>query len=218
MKLIIGNKNYSSWSLRAWLTLAQADIAFEEIKIRLFVPGYKDEIARYSPAGRVPVLLDDGLTIWDTLAIGEYVAERYPEKQLWPADVKARAHARSVCAEMHSGFIALRENMPMNVTADLPGRGWNVKVQADIDRILAIWQSCRAMATDGPFLFGAFSIADAFYAPVASRFITYGVALNAEARAYIDALWNLPAMRKWIDDACAETDFLVEDEPYRFPP
>src|SRR5262245_7528058 len=173
LALVIGNKNYSSWSLRAWLVLAHAEIPFEEINVRLFVPGFKDEIAKYSPAGRVPVLLDDGLAIWDTLAIAEYLAERYPERKLWPTDTKRSARARSICAEMHSGFHALRSNMPVNITADLRGRGWNVAVQLDIERVCEIWRACRS-EHGGPFLFGAYSVADAFFAPVVSRFITYG--------------------------------------------
>jgi glutathione S-transferase len=214
LRLVIGNKNYSSWSLRAWLVLAQAEIPFEEIKLRLFVPGYKAEIAKYSPAGRVPVLLDGELTIWDTLAIAEYLAERFPERALWPADARRRARARSICAEMHSGFATLRSQMPMNVGAELKGHGWNVAVQRDIDRICDIWRACRA-ESGGPLLFGAFTIADAFFAPVTARFVTYGVALPADARAYVDAIWALPAMRRWVADARAENDFLDEDEPYR---
>jgi glutathione S-transferase len=190
-------------------------VPFEEINVRLFVPGFKDEIARYSPAGRVPVLLDEGYAVWDTLAIGEYMAERCPEKQLWPTDARRRARARSLCAEMHSGFGALRNNMPMNVTADLKGHGWSVTVQRDVDRICEIWRTCRA-ESGGPLLFGSFTIADAFFAPVVSRFLTYGVALPADARAYVDAICALPAMRRWVEGARAENDFLVEDEPYRF--
>ncbi|WP_426396105.1 glutathione S-transferase family protein [Ralstonia sp. R-29] len=219
MKLVIGNKNYSSWSLRPWLLAKQAGIPFEEIRVRLFVEGFCTEIRRYSPAGRVPVLVDGDMTVWDSLAICETLAERFPRAQLWPADPKARAHARSICAEMHSGFTNLRNNMPMNVTAVLPGMGWNVAVQRDIDRIATIWTELRQKyAAEGPFLFGHFTVADAFYAPVVSRFATYGVRLPEAAKAYADHILNLPAMQEWIDGARAEHDFLADDEPYRTAP
>jgi len=153
MKLVIGNKNYSSWSLRPWLLLRHAGIAFEEVSLRLFTKEFNGEIARYSPAGKVPALVDGDVTVWDSLAISEYVAERFPEKKLWPADVAARATARAVCAEMHSGFGNLRSQMPMNATAVLPGLGWNVAVQQDVDRIAAIWSGLRAQyGAKGPFL------------------------------------------------------------------
>ncbi|MBY4731703.1 glutathione S-transferase family protein [Cupriavidus pauculus] len=220
MKLVIGNKNYSSWSLRPWLLLRHAGIAFEEVALRLFTPDFDVEIARYSPAGKVPTLIDGDVTVWDSLSISEYVAERFPEKQLWPADAAARATARSVCAEMHSGFGNLRSQMPMNITAKLaPGIGWNVAVQGDIDRIASIWTDLRARhGAKGPFLFGAFSVADAFYAPVVSRFATYGVRLPDAAQAYADFMLALPAMQEWIAGARAERDFVVADEPYRTRP
>jgi glutathione S-transferase len=176
-------------------------------------------VARHSPAGRVPVLVDGDMNVWDSLAICETLAERFPRAQLWPADPKARAHARSICAEMHSGFTNLRNNMPMNVTAVLPGMGWNVAVQRDIDRIAAMWTELRQKyAAEGPFLFGHFTVADAFYAPVVSRFATYGVRLPEAAKAYADSILNLPAMQEWIDGARAEHDFLADDEPYRTAP
>lgn len=219
MKLVIGNKNYSSWSLRPWLLLTQAGIPFEEINVRLFHEGFAAEIARYSPAGKVPVLVDGDVTVWDSLAICEYVAERFPERQLWPADRAARAYARAICAEMHSGFGDLRSQMPMNVTAVLPGMGWNVAVQRDVDRIARIWTDARERhGAGGPFLFGQFSIADAFYAPVVSRFATYGVHLPDAAKPYADFILSLPSMQQWVEAARAERDFVAADEPYRTAP
>ena len=219
MKLVIGNKNYSSWSLRPWLLAKQAGIPFEEIRVRLLSETFAADVARHSPAGRVPVLVDGDMNVWDSLAICETLAERFPRAQLWPADPKARAHARSICAEMHSGFTNLRNNMPMNVTAVLPGMGWNVAVQRAIARIAAMWTALRQKyAAEGPFLFGHFTVADAFYAPVVSRFATYGVRLPEAAKAYADYILNLPAMQEWIDGARAEHDFLADDEPYRTAP
>lgn len=219
MKLVIGNKNYSSWSLRPWLLLRHAGIAFEEVAVRLFRPEFAAEIAKYSPAGKVPALIDDAVTVWDSLAISEYVAERFPEKQLWPADAAARAVARSICAEMHAGFFNIRNQLPMNVTAVLPGCGWNVAVQREVDRIAAIWTDLRGKhAAAGPFLFGQFSVADAFYAPVVSRFATYGIHLPDAAKSYADFILALPAMQEWIAAAREERDFLADDEPYRTEP
>jgi glutathione S-transferase len=219
MKLVIGNKNYSSWSLRPWLLLQHAGIPFEEIKVRLFVQDFAQRIAQYSAAGKVPVLIDGDITVWDTLSIAEYIAERFPARQLWPADRAARAHARSICAEMHAGFTTLRNQLPMNATAVLPGMGWNVAVQRDVDRIAQIWTDLRQRHGDGgPFLYGAFTIADAYYAPVVSRFATYGIHLPDEAKAYADFILALPAMQQWIADARAERDFVADDEPYRCGP
>ncbi|WP_019451125.1 glutathione S-transferase family protein [Cupriavidus sp. BIS7] len=219
MKLVIGNKNYSSWSLRPWMLLRQAGIDFEEIPVRLFTKEFAAEIARYSPAGKVPALIDGDVTVWDSLSICEYVAERFPAKALWPVDAAARAVARSVCAEMHSGFGDLRSQMPMNVTAILPGLGWNVAVQRDIDRIAAIWTDLRTRhGASGPFLFGSFTIADAFYAPVVSRFATYGVHLPEVAKAYADFVLALPVMQEWVAAAREERDFVPSDEPYRTAP
>ncbi len=216
MKLVIGNKNYSSWSLRPWLLARQAGIPFEEIRLRLGSEGFAAEVHRYSPAGRVPVLVDGDITVWDSLAICETLAERFPRARLWPEDPKARAHARSICAEMHAGFANLRNQMPMNVTAMLPGLGWNVAVQRDVDRIAQIWTELRQKyAAEGPFLFGHFTVADAFYAPVVSRFATYGVRLPESAKTYADHILNLPAMQEWIEGARGERDFLADDEPYR---
>lgn len=206
MKLFIGNKNYSSWSLRPWLAMTEAGIAFEEQLIPLDQPTSAAEIARISGAGRVPVLVDGPLTVWDSLAICEYLAERFPEKALWPRDPALRAVARSVVAEMHSGFTALRSHCPMDVRAAYAAAPLPAEVQADVRRITALWEECRDRSgAGGPFLFGAFSVADAFYAPVVSRFHTYAVPLTGAARAYADAVWSLPSMRRWIEGARAET-------------
>lgn len=219
MKLVIGNKNYSSWSLRPWLLLRQAGIAFEEIPVRLGTPGFAAQVAQYSPAGKVPTLVDGDITVWDSLSISEYLAERFPEKALWPADPAARALARSVCAEMHSGFPNVRNLLPMNVTAVLPGCGWNVAVQREVERIAAIWTDLRTRyGAEGPFLFGTFTVADAFYAPVVSRFATYGIHLPEAAKQYADFILALPAMQEWIAAAREERDFLADDEPYRTVP
>ena len=215
LKLVIGNKNYSSWSLRPWLLLTHAGIAFDEVRIGLFTATYRDEIARYSPAGKVPVLLDGPLTVWDSLAICEYVAEKFPDKALWPRERAARARARSVAAEMHSGFGTLRTHLPMNVRAHLPGRGHRRDVLAEAARIAESWLDCRTrFGAEGPFLFGAFSCADAMYAPVCSRFATYAVPLPDAARRYVDTILALPAMQTWSSAARAESEVLEEDEPY----
>lgn len=219
MKLVIGNKKYSSWSLRPWLLLREAGIPFEEIPVRLSTPEFDAEIRKHSPAGKVPVLIDGDVHVWDSLAISEYVAERFPGKQLWPADTAARAHARSICAEMHSGFPHVRSQLPMNCTAVLPGMGWNTSVQRDVDRIAAIWSDLRARhGGKGPFLFGTFTVADAFYAPVVSRFATYGIHLPDDAKAYADFILSLPSMQAWVAAAREERDFLLADEPYRTTP
>ncbi len=214
--LIIGNKNYSSWSLRPWLLMKQSGIDFEERKLALSTDEFRREIARFSGAARVPVLVVDGFAVWDSLAIAEYLAEAYPALGVWPADQKARARARSVCAEMHSGFSALRDAMPVNIEAKLPGLRWNLAVQADVDRIEQIWFDLRSEhADEGPFLFGRFSAADAFYAPVVTRFDTYGIRLSPPCEDYRRAIHALPAMRDWIAAALAERSFIAEDEPYR---
>jgi glutathione S-transferase len=218
MVLVIGNKNYSSWSMRPWVLLRQAGIAFEEVQLkfgdnqgRLTVPG----IEKYSAAGKVPVLVVDGEPVWDSLAIAETLAERFPDKQLWPADAKARAFGRSICAEMHSGFQALRGKMPMNIRGRHPGKGLTAESRRDIDRIAAIWTQCRErFGSGGPLLFGRFSIPDAYYAPVVMRFQTYDVKLPAAAQAYCEAVLALAAVREWIDGARREADFVPEDEPY----
>lgn len=218
LALVIGNKNYSSWSMRPWVLMREAKIPFEEVPLKfeesdggLRVAG----IERYSAAGKVPVLLIDGEPVWDTLAICETVAELYPAEQLWPQDERARRVARSVCAEMHSGFQALRGAMPMNIRGRYPGKGLNEKSGKDIQRVVAIWSDCRArFGKGGPFLFGAFGIPDAFYAPVVMRFQTYAVEVPPAARAYCDAVQSLAAVREWCDAARREIEFVAEDEPY----
>lgn len=219
MKLVIGNKNYSSWSLRPWLTLTHAGIPFEEVPVRLFTPEFAPQVAQYSKARHVPILLDSDLKIWDSLAICEYLAERFPEKNLWPKDAAKRAEARSVCAEMHSGFSPLRVNLPMNIRGSMPTLRWNLAVQRDIDRVIEIWTGLRERnAASGPFLFGEFSIADAFFAPVVTRFHTYQVQLPELAKAYVEHMRSLPAMQAWAAGAGTERDFLVSQEPYRTKP
>ncbi len=219
MRLVIGNKNYSSWSLRPWVLLRQARIAFDEVKLNFNSPTFTRDALSLSPSGKVPVLVDGDVTVWDTLAIAEYVAEKFPEQQLWPRDAGLRAEARAICAEMHAGFQALRTNMPMNVTAQLPGLGWNVAVQRDIDRITAMWAGLRARhRSTGPFLFGHFTVADAYYAPVVARFNTYHPVLSEAVHEYLQTMLGLPAMTDWFAAAAQENDFVEMDEPYRPPP
>ncbi|MBA4326966.1 MAG: glutathione S-transferase [Polaromonas sp.] len=225
LKLYIGNKNYSSWSMRPWVLLRQAGIPFEEVMVRFgddpFHAGssFKQAVLAVSPGGRVPVLVDEGLAVWDTLAIAEYVAEKFPDKQLWPQDVKARARARSVCAEMHSGFGALRSACPMNIEADLSQTGaivWRdqAAVRSDVQRIVSMWTELLEQ-NRGPLLFGGFSIADAYFAPVCMRLKSYGLPVPAHISAYVGRVCALPGVKAWIDEALAEQDFVVADEPYR---
>lgn len=217
--LYIGNKNYSSWSLRPWLLLRQLGIEFRERKLRLFSDAFYKELTEVTPAGCVPVLVDGDFSVWDSLAIVEYVAEHFPKRGVWPEDSRARARARSACAEMHAGFAHLRNHMPMNIEASLPSEGRNSEVDGDIAKIVARWSDLRReFAAEGPFLFGPFCAADAYYAPVASRFRTYGVELPKVAAAYADALLGLPAMLEWSEEAKRERCFLPEDEPYRCDP
>lgn len=219
MKLVIGNKNYSSWSMRPWLLLRHVGIAFEEVKLSFNSPTFKRDALAFGPTGKVPVLVDDGVPVWDTLAISEYVAEKFPDRHLWPRDARQRAEARAICAEMHAGFQALRTHMSMNVTANLAGLGWNLAVQDDIDRISAMWAGLRARhRADGPFLFGPFSIADAYYAPVVTRFNTYKPKLAPTLDEYLQTMLELPAMREWFAAAAQENDFVAHDEPYRRAP
>jgi len=211
--LVIGNKAYSSWSLRPWLVLKQAGLAFAETVIPLRRSDSAVRIADHSPTGRVPCLVHDGLAIWDSLAICEYVAELAPDAELWPADRAARAVARSVSAEMHSGFVPLRSSMPMDLKRDRKGQGMTDATAADIARIEALWADARARfgtPAGGPFLFGTFTIADAMFAPVVTRLETYGVAVSPESRAYMDAVLALPALREWIAAA--------KDEPWEIEP
>ena len=223
LKLYIGNKNYSSWSMRPWVLLKQFDIPFEEVKVRFdsFQAGseFRNTIDAVSPVGKVPVLVDDGFVVWDTLAIAEYVAEKFPEKNLWPQESKARARARSVCAEMHSGFGALRSACPMNIEASLPDVGqliWRDKpaVRVDVARIVAMWDELLSKH-GGPLLFGGFSIADAYFAPVAMRLKSYALPVPASITAYINRLCAAPGVKAWMNDALAEKDFRDFEEPYR---
>ncbi|HEY3049766.1 MAG TPA: glutathione S-transferase family protein [Polaromonas sp.] len=223
LKLYIGNKNYSSWSMRPWVLLKQAGIPFEEVKLRFDSfdagSGFKQKISNVNPVGKVPALDDNGFVVWDTLAIAEYAAERFPNKKLWPEDMQARARARSLCAEMHSGFGALRSACPMNIEASLPEVGqliWRDKpaVRADVQRLVAMWTELLAQYK-GPMLFGDFSIADAFFAPVCMRLKTYALPVPADITAYILRVSALPGVQAWIDDALAENDFRDFEEPYR---
>lgn len=205
LTLVIGNKNYSSWSLRPWLVLRHAGLEFDEVLIALSTNGTKAEILKHSASGRLPALKHGDLTVWDSLAICEYVAELKPDAGLWPQDRAARALARSVSAEMHTGFTALRQHMPMNIRSSFPNEGRKPGVKEEIDRITSLWRQCRSRhGTDGPFLFGSFSIADAMYAPVVTRFRTYGVALGEVEQAYADAIWTLPSMKEWAKSASDE--------------
>jgi glutathione S-transferase len=215
LTLVIGNKNYSSWSMRPWVLMKQLGIPFEEVKLRFHSPEWDAQIARWSPSGLVPVLWRGDQSVWDSLAIAEALHEWFPQAGVWPADAAARAFARSMAAEMHSGFRDLRTSMPMNIRAELPGRGMKPEVQANIDRIQALWSEARRrFGRGGPFLFGAFSAADAMYAPVVMRFATYGVKLAPEATAYCEAMRTAPGVRAWIDDALREKEIVAEDEPY----
>ena len=204
--VVIGNKNYSSWSLRGWLMARIAGIEFDEIVIPLDLPETQAAVRKHSPSGRVPVLLHRGLAVWESLAIAEYLNDLKPEVGLWPASAAARAHARSISTEMHAGFMELRNNMPVNIRASYPGKGMTPAVRTDIERITAIWRDCRkrfagAFQKDDGFLFGAFGAADAMFAPVVTRFRTYGVKLDTDSDAYCNAVLAQPAMKDWIDAA-----------------
>ena len=227
LKLAIGNKNYSSWSMRPWVLLRQFNIPFEELMLRFdgFGPEseFKQAASRLSPVAKVPVLLHGDLVVWDTLAIAEYLveyaAENFPEHALWPRDQAARARARSLCAEMHSGFGALRSACPMNIEAALPEVGARMlaeqpAVAADLARLVSMWHRALA-ASGGPFLFGGYSVADAYFAPVASRMRTYGLPLPADVAAYVDRLWASPGVAAWVQGALAEQDYRDFEEPFR---
>ena len=223
LKLYIGNKNYSSWSMRPWVLLTQAGIEFEEVMARFdsFAPDsdFKKVIGPVSPVGKVPALVDEDLVVWDTLAIAEYLAEKFPDQQLWPADVKARARARSICAEMHSGFAALRSACPMNIEASLPDIGqlaWRDKpaVRADVARLVAMWSELLAQH-GGPMLFGAFSVADAYFAPVVMRLKTYALPVPEAIAAYMARVCAQPGVKARVQGALAEHDFRDFEEPFR---
>jgi glutathione S-transferase len=223
LKLYIGNKNYSSWSMRPWVLLTQAGIGFEEVMVRFdsFDAGsqFKQTLASVSPTATVPVLADGDLLIWDTLAIAEYLAEQYPDQQLWPQPVAQRARARSVCAEMHAGFAALRTHCPQNIEAALPDVGqllWRDKpaLRSDVARLVALWSELL-QAHGGPLLFGRFTIADAYFAPVCMRLKTYALPLPPTIAAYVEQVAALPGVRAWVRQALAEHDFRDFEEPYR---
>ena len=223
IQLYIANKNYSSWSMRPWVLLRQAGIDFEEVYIRFDSfsadSNFKASLRGINPVGKVPVLVHDGLAVWDTLAIAEYVAEQFPEKQLWPHDRAARARARSICAEMHSGFTGLRSACPMNIEAHLPEIGAlalrdKPAVRADLERISKLW-SGLLQEHGGPMLFGEFSVADAYFAPVVMRLKTYALPVPADVAAYMARVCALPGVKAWIDDALAEKDFIDFEEPFR---
>ena len=226
MKLYIANKNYSSWSMRPWVMLKQAGIPFEEVMLRFdgfdaqskFKQGLKD----INPVGKVPVLIDGDLIVWDTLAIAEYAAEKFSEKKLWPTDVASRARARSICAEMHSGFTGIRSACPMNIDAFLPEIGAlalrdKEALRNDLKRIDSLF-SALLKEHKGPMLFGEFSIPDAYFAPVVMRIKTYDLPVSPETQAYMARLCNTPGVKSWIDEAMAEKDFIDFEEPFRTKP
>jgi glutathione S-transferase len=222
LTLVIGNKNYSSWSMRPWVLLRGLGIPFSERQLKFHTQAWSEHIGRLSPSGLVPVLWEGepgaGFATWDTLAIAERVHELFPEHAVWPRDAQARARARSLCAEFHSGFRAFRGAMPMNIRSRYPGKGMNPDVAKEIDRIQALWSGARrAFGGNGAFLFSEFGAADAFYAPVATRFVTYGVELKGAARDYQQALLDSPGVRDWSAEAVKETEFVAEDEPYATP-
>lgn len=223
LQLYIGNKNYSSWSLRPWLALRQLGIPFEEMKVRFdsFAPDshFKQTLLALGPTGKVPLLVDEGLAVWDSLAIAEYLAERFPQAGIWPTPVADRARARSLCAEMHSGFTALRTHCPMNVEAHLPEVGATIwaeqaEVRDDVYRLIDMW-SQQLSTHGGPMLFGAFSMADAFFAPVCLRLDRYAIPLPQNIQVYVQRVLALPAMREWTAAALEEKDFRDFEEPYR---
>lgn len=214
LKLVIGNKNYSSWSMRPWVAMTAFGIPFEEVRIGLDRPDTSARIGQYSAAGRVPVLVSGKTTVWDSLAICEYLAEQFPDKGMWPQDVEARAMARSICAEMHSGFTGLRSAMWMNIRASFPGKGRTPAAQNDISRICEIWEDCLAHSGPRQFLFGDFSIADAYFSPVVMRFRTYGVWMAPALQAYMDRVAAHPAVAQWVRDALAEQERLEKYDVY----
>ena len=217
LTLVIANKNYSSWSMRPWVLLRERKIPFRERLLKFESQEWRDHISQLSPSGQVPVLWEGdpgaGFATWDTLAIAERLHEIFPERGVWPAESQRRARARSAAAEMHSGFRALRAAMPMNIRSRYPGKGMNEGVAKDIERISHLWAAAK-----GPYLFGAFCTADAFYAPVATRLVTYGVELKGAAREYQQTLLDSPAVKTWSADAIKETEFVAIDEPYASAP
>jgi glutathione S-transferase len=213
LTLVIGNKNYSSWSFRPWIAMKVAGIAFDEVVISLDAPDFKSVVTKIAGTGKVPALNDNGVHVWESLAILEYLAEKFPEARLWPADPAARAHARAIASEMHAGFVPLRRACPMNMWRPVKKRELAEDVRANVARIEAMWVECRERyGAGGRFLFGVFGNADAMYAPVVARFRTYAVEVGAPARAYMDAVMALPAWNEWIDAARKEPWVLPEDE------
>jgi glutathione S-transferase len=205
LTLVIGNRNYSSWSLRAGLVMAASGAPYETVVVPLGMHDTRENILKHSPSGRVPSLVDGDLVVWDSLAIAEYVAEKFPQARLWPVDSRARAMARSVCAEMHSGFGELRARLPMNLRRSSPQVEKTPGVLADVARVLEIWRDCKKRyGAEGPYLFGGFSIADAFYAPVVGRFRTYAVDVDPAGRAYMETIESHPAYRAWLEEAKRE--------------
>ena len=214
LKLVIANKRYSSWSMRPWLVLKAFGVDFEEIKVALGRPDTSLQISMYSAAGRAPVLLAGEIAVWDSLAICEYLSEQFPEKAMWPTDVAARAMARSICAEMHCGFTGMRSAMWMNIGADFRGKGHTPEAQSDIGRISEIWETCLSHFGHHQFLFGGFSIADAYFAPVAMRIMTYGVSLAPALHAYVQRIAAHPAVAQWISEAGSETERVEKYDTY----
>ncbi len=210
LTLVIGNKNYSSWSLRAWLMVKATGVNFREVVVPLDQPDTRQQILQYTPSARVPVLIHKGLSIWDSLAIGEYLAETFRDARLWPQDKEARATARAVSAEMHSGFADLRRDAPMNIRGRFPQRNLDAQAAADIRRILDVWRSCRRnfgekRNPDEGYLFGSFTIADAMFTPIATRLRTYEIALDNDTASYVDRVLSTPAMTEWTAAALKET-------------
>lgn len=222
MQLLIGNKNYSSWSMRPWVLMRQLGLHFEEIALRLDFSEhshFRHTVAHHSPAGRVPVLVDDDFAVWDSLAICEYLHDKFPGHRIWPEDIRERARARSLAAEMHAGFAALRTHCPMNIEARLPEAGAralaaHAELRKDLLRVELMWAEAL-LDSGGPFLFGEFCAVDAMYAPVCTRLVTYGLPVQATTRLYIDHVTKAPGVAAWIAGALAEHDFIAEDEPYR---
>jgi glutathione S-transferase len=213
LHLMIGNKNYSSWSFRPWIAMRNAGIAFSETVISLDAPEFKPQVTKISGTGKVPALADGEVHVWESLAILEYLAEKFPEAQLWPADASARAHARAIACEMHAGFVPLRRHCPMNMWRPVKPRELPPDVVTNVRRIDAMWTECRARyGKNGLFLFGTFGAADAMYAPVVSRFHTYAVEVGAASRAYMAAVMALPAWQEWQVAALKEPWVLAEDE------
>ena len=227
LTLVIGNKNYSSWSMRPWVLLKQFGIPFEEVMLKFETNEWNERIARLAPTRKVPTLWDgepgasSSIVVWETIAIIEYIADRFPQFNIWPKDVAARAFARAIASEMHAGFHALRNNMPMNIRSQHPGKGMQVGVGEDIARMEAIWLSAReryGSHTDAPFLFGQFCAADAMFAPVVMRFHTYAPLLSAATLQYCQAMKAASGIAAWMAEACLETEFVGFDEPYASAP